>query len=463
MRLVQQMQANRGRRIKALLAILAFILPAVFADVAAEDEVSWPPKLPGGKEVVTIDSPALLKPAGELKAGVVIAKKPPTVDFLYYDCQTYEGKPWSVWGDGLALGDKYYSSVGDHKSPQGNAFVYEYDAKTRKLTQLVDLRAALDRPDGWYTPGKIHSRLDLGKDGWLYFSTHRGSTRVGLDPKNHFAGDWIMRCDPTSGKSEVVVHAPLKMQCLPTGMLDPQRMIWYAGTADGLNQGKPQFLAYDIVHGKPLYTDGYGPYRAIIFAKSTGKVYFHGEQAEPGKDGAGASLSRFDPDKPGKPQPIPAVAGLRAASLETPQGVVYTIDRDNLWAFDVKTEKSRRAGPTAVASQTYTTSLDADPSGRYLYYIPGAHGGAENDGTPVVQYDTKTNTRKVICFLHPVLWKECGFIPIGSFGYDLSPDGSTLFVTWNGAHDVDQIERKVPFRTVAMTAIHIPESERRLD
>lgn len=443
--------------------VIATFIGLLTLPALAQDDVSWPPKLPGGKDIVTINSPDLLKPAGELNKGVKIAKTPPTVDFLYYDCQTYEGKPWSVWGDGLAVEDKYYSPVGDHKSPMGNAFVYEYDTKTKKLRKLVDVRSVLKKPDGWYTPGKIHSRLDMGKDGMLYFSTHRGSTRVGLDPKNHYEGDWIMRCDPASGKTEVVVHAPLKMQCLPTGMLDGERMIWYAGTADGLNKREPQFLAYDVANGKTIYSDDYGPYRAIILSKTTGKMYFHGEKSSPGNKGEGAKLSRFDPEKPGKPKQIDAVVGLRAASLETPQGIVYTIDHDNLWAFDVKTEKAKHLGPSAVASKTYTTSLDCDPTGRYIYYIPGAHGGAQDDGTPIVQYDTKTNTRKVICFLHPVLNKKCGYIPIGSFGYDLSPDGSTLFVTWNGAHDVKADARKVPFRSVAMTAIHIPESERKVD
>jgi hypothetical protein len=445
---------------KYLTSSIALVVASTAALSFAADEVSWPPKLPGGKSFVTIQSPQLLKPAGDLQDGVTIAKTPPKVEFHYYDCQTYEGKPWSVWGDGLAIGDKYYSPVGDHLSPMGNAYVYEYDAKSKALKKIVDVRQVLKKPDGWYTPGKIHSQLGLGKDGCLYFSTHRGSTRVGLNPVNHFEGDWILRCNPETGKTEVVVHAPLKMQCLPTGSLDGERMIWYAGSADGLNQGEPQFLAYDVENGKTLYADDHGPYRAIILAKSTGKMYFHGEKSSPGNKGEGANLYRFDPEKPGKPQKIDAVVGLRAASGETPQGIVYTIDHDNLWAFDVKTEKAKHLGPTAVASKTYTTSLDTDPTGRYIYYIPGAHGGAENDGTPVVQYDTKTNKRKVICFLHPTLEKETGYIPIGSFGYALSPDGGKLYVTWNGAHDVAENARKVPFRSVAMTVIEIPASER---
>jgi hypothetical protein len=433
-------------------------MPGLFA------EVPWPPELPGGKPTVVVESGELLEPITDLREGVVIAKTPPRVEFYYYDCQTYEGKPWSVWGDALFANGKYYSSVGDHRSPGGNAFVYEFDPASRKLRRLTDVRSVLGRPDGWYTPGKIHSSLGMGKDGWIYFSTHRGSTKVAMDPKNHYEGDWIMKVDPATGKSEVVSAAPLEMQCLPTGILDGGRMIWYAGTADGLNQKSPKFLAYDVESRKILHSDDHGPHRAMILSSSTGRMYFHGGPAGEGKGkAAGAELYRFDPSKPGAPEPIGTKVGLRAASSESPDGKVYTIEGDALWSFDVRTETATPLGPSAVGIPDYTTNLDIDPTGRYLYYIPGAHGGAEKDGTPVVQYDLRNRTRKVICFLHPALKRNAGYIPIGSFGSALSSDGSTLFVTWNGAHKIEKEGKRVPFQSVAMTAITIPESERKID
>ena len=68
----------------------------------AKVELTFPPELPGGKQVVTDTSEAFLKPGETLREGVAIAKTPPTVDFLYYPGQNYEGKPWSNWGDGIA-------------------------------------------------------------------------------------------------------------------------------------------------------------------------------------------------------------------------------------------------------------------------------------------------------------------------------------------------------------------------
>jgi len=431
---------------------------------AAAEEPDYPPRLPGGAKVVSFSTPALLKPQIALKPGVTIARTPPKVDFMYYGGQDYPGNPWSVWGDGLAVGEKYYSAIGDHKSPEGNAFVYEYDVAKKELRRVVDLRKVLRRPQGHYTPGKIHSRLDLGSDGCLYFSTHRGSTRIAFDPTAHFRGDWILRYHPEQDKTEIVAYAPLPMQCMPCGMLDPDRLIFYAGTADGLNEKPPQFLAYDVGARKVLYSDAHGPHRYMIFARSTGKVYFQGSSSTPGQTQGAAQLVRFDPQRPGPPVPIPARVGLRSATLETPQGLVYTIDHDELWEFDTKTEKARSLGPSAVGSATYTTSIDVDmKTGRYLYYVPGAHGRAVADGAPLVQYDLKTRTRKVIALLHPVLYEKFGYIPLGTFGSAVSAEGDKVYITWNGNRGTAKkdLQGKIRFNTCAMTVVEVPASERK--
>src|SRR6476660_6795710 len=167
------------------------------------DDLVFPPKLPDGKDIHTVTSDEFLKAPATIDKDVVIAKTAPTIDFMYYPCQTYRTKIWSNWGDGLAINGKYYSSIGDHDAPKGNAFVYEYDPGKKALRLLVNLIDLLREVMGIYTPGKIHGRLDMGSDGWIYFSTHRGSTNITGD-KNKYVGDWICRVDPKSGKSELV-------------------------------------------------------------------------------------------------------------------------------------------------------------------------------------------------------------------------------------------------------------------
>jgi len=75
------------------------------------------------------------------------------VDFLYYFSQTCKAKTWSNWGDGAAVEGKYYSTIGDHNGPVGNAFVYEYDAKVKQLRVLCDVASVLKMPKGHYVLG----------------------------------------------------------------------------------------------------------------------------------------------------------------------------------------------------------------------------------------------------------------------------------------------------------------------
>jgi hypothetical protein len=416
---------------------------------------TFPPTIPGGKEFVTDTSEEFLKPVKTMREGVTIAKTAPTIDFMYFPGQDYPGKPWSAWGDSLAAGGKYYASIGDHLWPGGNAFVYEYDPATRKLRRLVDVKKLLALPEGDYMPGKIHGRLDMGDDGWIYFSTHRGSPRATTD-QYHYKGDWILRADPASGKSEIVVQAPVAKHCIPCSVLDPKRMIFYGGTAAGSGGEDEgiQFFAYDVRAKKLLYSGPNGPARYMILAKSTGRVYFTADKSGEGE------LMRYDPEKGGAPERIPGTIGLRAATQETADGFVYSVSNGqrggdaSLYSFNTKTEKVENLGSAVVGSPAYITTIDVDPTGRYLYYMPGAHGGSEGDGTAVVQFDVKTRKKKIIAFLHPFYADKYGATLRGTFSSAIDPAGDKLYITWNNSRG------SRAWDSCVLTVIHIPESER---
>ena len=416
------------------------------------DPVILPPRLPDGASVVTIQTDRLLEaPAG--LDGIAVAATAPKVDLLYYPGQTYAGNPWSNWGDGVAVGDVYYSAIGDHRAPRGNAFVYCYDARTQELKQIVNLQEVLNVPAGQYTPGKIHSRIDMGSDGWLYFATHRGSTKVTTDEFG-YEGDWIVRHHPETGRTEVIARGPAGKDCIPCSVLDPKGLIFYGGTASGdVNDKRIQFFAYDVTTKKILYRGYDGPERYMMFSSTRGTVYF-----VPGLKGR---LRRYDPRHDAAPIELDAEIGIRAATTETLQGFIYTAGKDNdatLYRFDVRGEKVDKLGSAVVGTQSYITSLDADPSGRYLYYVPGAHGGSETDGSAVVQYDVRTGHKKVIAFLHPELKERFGFVPLGTFSTAVSGGGDKLFITWNGNLGGSQRGR-LTWDACALTVIHIPVSE----
>jgi hypothetical protein len=437
-----------------MLSLVAAHVAALALAAAPKATLPFPPQLPNGQTVAIASSPAMLKPTETLRSGVAIARTAPTIDLMYLPGQNYPGKPWSVWGDGVALGGKYYTSIGDHLSPQGDALVYEYDPATKQCRKLVSVKALLDLPEGHYMPGKIHGRLDAGSDGWLYFSTHRGSTKVTADAY-HYTGDWIARVDPRTAKAEVVVRAPVERHCIPASVVDPERMIFYGGTAPGADAPEQgiQFFAYDLKNRKMLYSGPNGPGRYMALSRSTGRVYFVAGESD-------GPLWRYDPAAGGPPQKLDAELGIRAATQETPSGMIYTISKAGkedatLWSIDTKTETVARVGVANVASQGYCATLDADPSGRFLYYVPGAHGGGELDGSPVVQFDIEKKRAKVICFLHPFCREQYGVTLKGTFSIAVDPSGERLYITWNASRSDGR-----DWDCTVLTTIHIPAAER---
>jgi hypothetical protein len=434
---------------------MAFVCLGAAKQKRAEREnpypLPYPPTLPGGQSVASDESPEFLNPPPGLREGVAIAKTPPRIDFLYYPGQDHAGNPWSDWGEGCVAGGKFYSAIGDHLSPGGTGLVCEYDPATRNIRILADIRKFLVEgghlPAGSdYTPGKIHSKLQMGSDGWLYYATHRGSTKVTAD-EHKYEGDWVLRTHPGTGKTEVVMRGAVPKHSIPASVLDPRRLIFYGGTAPGTDAEKQdvQFFALDVKTRKLLLTAGDGPKRSAILSPSTGRLYWDGKKYDP------ATNQVTD---------CPAAPSVRSATAETPQGIVYgTTERSaDIWAFNVKDETLTQVGSGAVAKQQYTTSMAADPTGRYLYYVPGAHGKAAEDGTPVVQFDVDTRKPKVLAFLSPFYPDNYGYTPDGTFGVALDEKGETLFVTWNG------MRKGQPkfWESCAMTAIYIPASERSL-
>ena len=125
-----------------------------------------------------------------------------------------------------------------------------------------------------------------------------------------------------------------------------------------------------------------------------------------------------------------------------------------IYALDTKTETVREIGPAAVGGEAYIASLDVDPTGRYLYYVPGAHGGSDRDGGAVVQLDTKTKTRKVLCSLAPHYQEKYGFTLKGTYSTAIDATGERLYVNWNISRG------SKAWDCCGLTMIEIPASER---
>lgn len=426
------------------------------ATAAAVPQGPYPPSLPGGVAIVADTAAEFIRPPQgiEFPGAFSVARTPPKIEFAYYPAQDHVGNPWSNWGDGVAVNGKYYSTICDHRF---DAWLYEYDSATRNLRILLGTTAFLNLPEGDYRPGKIHNLIGVGKDGGLYYSTHRGSatyTDGKGGKKRNYKGDWILRTDPVSGATEVMMHGDIP-ESIPVGQFDPERLIFYGGT-----QQSETFFAFDCANRKLLFKSepGQGPQRYMIFSRTTGRVYFvSGANA-----GAGA-MGRYDPAT-GKMTTLDLKLdrrfSIRSCTAELPGGIVYVSDYSgHLWKFDVNTETLTFEGPLFIGRTDSTIpSLDADSTGRYLYYVGGSHGGIANEGMPVKQYDTRTKTVKVIAFLNPFYAGKYNYNPDGSYGSALSPDDATLFITMNGC--LPPAAGAKNWYAVSLFVVHIPESER---
>src|SRR5687767_11625080 len=174
----------------------------------------------------------VVKLEGDLLTGSgTVAKTAPLVEVaILKDLPEGEkGTLWSSWGDGcVAKNGRYYFGIGNHldlAKGLGQSRVYEYDLATKALKLVVNVRDVIADPK--IGAGKIHSRIDQGKDGWLYFATYWGKVPDDSDFAQGFAGSALMRFDPASGKTESL-GIPAPGQGLPTSILDLQHMLFYA-------------------------------------------------------------------------------------------------------------------------------------------------------------------------------------------------------------------------------------------
>jgi hypothetical protein len=412
----------------------------------------YPPKLPDGQTVVTERTDAFLTPGSTLREGVEIAKVAPTVDFAYYPEQNYIGNPWSHRSDGIVVGDKYYTSSNDHLAPKGTAHLWEYDGAKKSFRLLCDTARFLESknafpPEMNYRPGEMQSRIDLGPDGRLYYCTDRGSPTVTHDG-NGWKGEWILATDPKTAETEIIAQWPVDRHTMPCSLVDPERSLMYVGTAvgrDAPNQ-KIQLFVFDLKTRKIKFQCDDGPYRVCFYSpKHGGRVYWEGKCYDP-------ATNEVTPSN---------VPNVRSASRETPQGLIYGTSgtKADMWSYNPATDELKQLGNVGVGGQEYISSIEADPTGRYLYYVPGAHGGAVKDNTPIVQYDAKTGKRKVLAFLHSHFWEKYKYALDGSFGNALDEKGERFFISWDGWRE----GQPRGWESAAITVLHIPAEERKLD
>jgi len=464
----------------ASLARLLVVVSLLATPVSAQDAIPWPPALPGAVHgTATVENPSFLEVPEKVKelaamdgaAKFTVAKAAPRVEIAFHDKlgeNAATRRLWSSWGDiALAKDGSVYCGIGDHGNDVGGdarCFVYKFDPKTARLTQVVDMNQVVPPREGQPAWSKIHAKIDEGLDGSIYFScTLNDGNRAKL-PTHGFheglPGGQLYRYDPRTGKTSVFASLPPR-RCTATSILDRQRNLWWCNLESGDGNA---LWCLDLKPGEPVYQ---GQDKSVGFNRAfallnDGSILFNGEL-----DGADAPLMRLnlaDQQIRKTNSVFKDSPGMRCATRETKDGKIYGITYKNtqLYCYDTKHDKLEILGNDWLLG-SYVAVCELSPDEKFVYYLPGAHGKAFHDGTPVLQYEIATKKLKVLAFLAPTLEKQLEYVPGGTYGIKISADGGTLYVNFNG-HPAERIRPKkmVPngFGLTSFAAIHIPASER---
>jgi hypothetical protein len=396
-----------------------------------------------------------------------VAKIPPTVDFAPTRGINPEFFPddnkglWSQWGE-VTRGPngRFYMASGDHRCKDGQVIITEYDPVKKDQRIVVDVPKACGWKKGQYVDGKIHGRMDVMPDGTLVAATWNGSP-IKQDWVDHgyVRGGHLLTYNVFTG--ETVYHgAPFVGDSWPYHVTDTQTGVFMAIGAEDY------FMAYNVKDRTLLY-GGIPPMgilwckRATLLDERTGMLYST-DQSQPDNpfisyDQRTNQFARLKCKVP--LSPVTGKSGsLRAYTEErTPDNVFYCMDQAGvLFKFWPDEERTEVLGVNWDKEGVYTTSIDISPKFRYIYYVPASHGQAWQYGAPVVQYDTKMNRKKVIAFLEKHTFETYGYTIAGTYGIELSEDGSLLVIQMNGGFGPEAGR----FEHTSIFAVHIPESER---
>ena len=405
------------------------------------------------------NSKTLLEHSDGLDGDFDVASVPPKIDFCIFPGQWKGARLWSSWGDALTASDGcYYTSIGDHAAPHGTAYVYRVDPNNGMVSQVVDYNQVIGAKDETkYTPGKIHGAIVEGDEQWLYFFGYRGSVRK-TSADVGYKGDWLLRYHLSSGKTENL-GIPLNDRSVPVLIANRENHSLYGLAVPGqtAEQQTAQFFRYDYEANKVVFQHAFdesGP-RSMLVTEN-GKAWF-GVHDHSGN----GVFAIYDGQQQVRVTNlrIPGAGMLRAATRPAKDGTVYCLSKDGVvFSVDTNKERIRQLGQAFVGDKQYIATCRLDPTERFLYYVPFAHGKSSRVGTPVIQFDFKKKRPKVLCFLAKHVSDYAKFHLGGTYGIAISDDGSQLFINWNGSQL--PTSKQPDFGLCGAMIVNIPEEER---
>ena len=361
----------------------------------------------------------------EVSARVVVLSEgtdtSPRVEAVMYPHPEYGGKPWSQWGQGLVLDDgRYLSAIGDHRGPDGNSYLFEYDPATETLTQIIDVLTTVDHTPGDWGFGKIHAQMVRGSCDDVLLTTYWG-TRRGIEFTAGYRGDLLINIDPqlrTVGTRRVV-HPE---HGVPSLAASPDGWLLYAEAVDPLSDDTGAFVV-QTADGTTIFVDddpSHTGYRAIAVDADGRAFYSIGEGRLAVYDPRSNTRSRLEARLPGD--------WLRAATEPDGQGTLYGVTRNPEVFFALHPDGTVR---TLTEALGYTTSVALSPDGTTLYSVPEAHGRSWQLGAPLMAVDTTTGEQEILIELQPLAEEHLGVRLGGTYNVAIDKDGRTIYVGMN--------------------------------
>jgi hypothetical protein len=406
-----------------------------------------------------------------------VARTPPEIDFglvqglepeYLSDISTPRSEgAYGGWGDVSRGPDGcFYFSIGNHMSYDGGtAYIIRYDPGSRSQSIVVDTKKLF----GWgaddYADGKLHGDFDFAPNGDMWAITYFGPVPKPEDWHTSYHGGSLFRYNAFTKEIEKF-GIIFEGDSWPYHNWDWQRHLFFAIGHRG------NVLVYDTKEKTILY-GGWPPdgirwfNRAILIDRESGLIYSTDTSKEPEyKDRLvryqrrNNHFARMNARIPN--HPVTGKSGALRAHTERKD------ERGAFWCFDMAgtffrfypaEDKTELVGLNWGHSGKYTTNISMSPKGRYLYYLPGADRRAYQYGTPVVQYDTKANRKKVIAFIYDHYLDKYGYAALGTYGLELDEKGESLFFFMDGRFTTRE-NNQTGARRPSMFSVHIPASER---
>ncbi len=352
----------------------------------------------------------------------------PRVEAITYPHPGYDGNPWSQWGQGLVLADgRYLSAIGDHRGPDGNSYVYEYDPATKTLTQIVDVLAVVDHTPADWGFGKVHAQMVQGPCDNVMVATYWG-TRRDVEYTAGYRGDVLMNLDPQQ-RTVGIQGVMYPEHGIPSMAGSPDGQLLYAEAVDPLTEDGGAFVVHDVADGTTIFVDddpSHTGYRSIAVDADGRAFYSIGAGMLAVYDPASNTRSTLEARLPG--------AWLRAASTPDDQGILYGVTRDPEFFFALNPDGTVRTLGEALG---YTTSVALSPDGRTLYSVPRAHGDSWELGAPLMALDTATGEQEIVVELQPFAEEHLGLRLGGSYNVAVDGLGRTIYIGMNVGRDDD--------------------------